>query len=74
MNDMLCCIPWPNGSESLVDQWILSRLTYAVNTVNEGFKVYDFPAVTTAVYTTCGCMKSAMSTWSVNTVSWRLMF
>jgi valyl-tRNA synthetase len=40
----------PSGSETLVDQWILSRLAYAVNTVNEGFKVYNFPAVTTAIY------------------------
>lgn len=33
-----------------MDQWILSRLAYAVDTVNVGFKEYDFPGVTTAVY------------------------
>lgn len=42
--------PKPGGHESLVDRWILSRLTEAVRLSNEGFQAYDFPAVTTAQY------------------------
>ncbi|KAB1261928.1 von Willebrand factor A domain-containing protein 7 [Camelus dromedarius] len=40
----------PGGHESLVDRWILSRLTEAVRLSNQGFQAYDFPAVTTAQY------------------------
>lgn len=38
------------GGESLVDSWILSRLSYAVQQCNEGFESYDFPKATTACY------------------------
>ena len=40
----------PSGDESLIDQWILSRLSLAVDEVNTGFEKYDFPTVTTACY------------------------
>ncbi|MBN3299917.1 SYVC ligase, partial [Amia calva] len=39
-----------SGQESLVDRWILSRLCHAVELCDSGFKSYDFPAVTTAIY------------------------
>lgn len=39
-----------DGSESLVDQWILSRLSYCAKTCNEGFETYAFARVTTACY------------------------
>ncbi|XP_060707050.1 valine--tRNA ligase [Hemiscyllium ocellatum] len=35
---------------SLIDGWVLSRLSHAVELCNTGFGLYDFPAVTTAVY------------------------
>nr|DBA20552.1 TPA: hypothetical protein GDO54_017317 [Pyxicephalus adspersus] len=40
----------PTGQESLVDHWILSRLSLAVDLCNTGFQNYDFPGITTAVY------------------------
>uniref|UniRef100_A0A674J445 valine--tRNA ligase n=1 Tax=Terrapene triunguis TaxID=2587831 RepID=A0A674J445_9SAUR len=42
--------PEPSGAESLIDRWILSRLSLAVELSDAGFRAYDFPAVTTAVY------------------------
>ena len=33
-----------------MDLWILSRLSTAEATSNTGFKEYDFPASTTAIY------------------------
>uniref|UniRef100_A0A8C5QQ96 Valine--tRNA ligase n=1 Tax=Leptobrachium leishanense TaxID=445787 RepID=A0A8C5QQ96_9ANUR len=39
-----------SGQESLVDLWILSRLSAAVDLCNMGFQNYDFPAITTAIY------------------------
>ncbi|CAK1551322.1 unnamed protein product [Leptosia nina] len=39
----------PSGL-SMVDKWMMSRLSYAVHKVNEGFQTYDFPAATTACY------------------------
>ena len=33
-----------------MDQWILSRLTEAVESCNKGFEKYDFPMITTAIY------------------------
>ena len=33
-----------------MDQWILSRLSAAVESANSGFENYDFVKVTTAVY------------------------
>ncbi|XP_044275514.1 valine--tRNA ligase [Varanus komodoensis] len=42
--------PGPTGSESLIDAWILSRLSHAVELCNLGFQAYDFPGITTAVY------------------------
>ncbi|XP_065828911.1 valine--tRNA ligase-like isoform X2 [Oscarella lobularis] len=39
-----------SGKESLVDQWILSRLSATVSTVNAGFHDYDFSAVTSILY------------------------
>ncbi|XP_022120831.2 valine--tRNA ligase isoform X2 [Pieris rapae] len=35
---------------SMVDKWMMSRLSNAVNKTNEGFQNYDFPAATTACY------------------------
>ncbi|KAG8552851.1 hypothetical protein GDO81_003110 [Engystomops pustulosus] len=40
----------PCGQESLVDLWILSRLSLAVDLCGTGFQNYDFPGITTAVY------------------------
>ncbi|KAM8952751.1 valine--tRNA ligase [Pelodytes ibericus] len=40
----------PTGQESLVDLWILSRLSLAVDLCNTGFHNYDFPTITSAVY------------------------
>uniref|UniRef100_A0A670HVP5 Valine--tRNA ligase n=1 Tax=Podarcis muralis TaxID=64176 RepID=A0A670HVP5_PODMU len=42
--------PEPSGSESLIDRWILSRLSHAVELCDAGFQAYDFPGITTAVY------------------------
>ncbi|XP_044838471.1 valine--tRNA ligase-like [Mauremys mutica] len=42
--------PEPSGAESLIDRWILSRLSLAVELSDAGFRAYDFPGVTTAVY------------------------
>ncbi|KAJ7377422.1 Valine--tRNA ligase [Desmophyllum pertusum] len=38
------------GNETPEDRWILSRLSYAEKTANEGFRNYDFPSATTAIY------------------------
>lgn len=38
------------GEESVSDKWILSRLCAAVALCDAGFKAYDFPAITTAIY------------------------
>ncbi|XP_067830029.1 valine--tRNA ligase [Heptranchias perlo] len=35
---------------SLIDRWILSRLSHAVELCDRGFKLYDFPGITTAIY------------------------
>uniref|UniRef100_A0A8C4WJL3 Valine--tRNA ligase n=1 Tax=Gopherus evgoodei TaxID=1825980 RepID=A0A8C4WJL3_9SAUR len=40
----------PPGAESLIDRWILSRLSLAVELSDAGFRAYDFPGVTTAIY------------------------
>lgn len=39
-----------SGSESLMDRWILSRLAEAVELSNKGLENYDFPTVTSAIY------------------------
>uniref|UniRef100_A0A3Q1FP25 Valine--tRNA ligase n=1 Tax=Acanthochromis polyacanthus TaxID=80966 RepID=A0A3Q1FP25_9TELE len=39
-----------SGEESVSDRWILSRLSAAVGLCDAGFKAYDFPGITTAVY------------------------
>ena len=33
-----------------MDLWILSRLSAATVATNDGFKTYDFPKATTAIY------------------------
>lgn len=33
-----------------MDKWILSRLSAAVDDCNQGFSEYDFPQITTAIY------------------------
>ena len=33
-----------------MDRWILSRLSVTVDDCNRGFKEYDFPLVTSAIY------------------------
>jgi valyl-tRNA synthetase len=38
------------GRETIMDHWILSRLTVAVDDCNRGFAEYDFPLVTSAIY------------------------
>lgn len=38
------------GEESVSDRWILSRLCAAVAFCDAGFKAYDFPGITTAIY------------------------
>ncbi|XP_012938411.1 valine--tRNA ligase [Aplysia californica] len=46
--------PYPTlqltGKESLMDRWILSRLSQAIKLANQGMESFDFPAATTAVY------------------------
>ena len=37
-------------SSNLMDRWILSRLSEAVDLCHKGFTTYDFPAATTACY------------------------
>eukprot|EP00126_Sphaerothecum_destruens_P009563 Sdes_comp20534_c0_seq1m15207 len=39
-----------SGRESQVDQWMLSRVQYAITHVNENILKYDFVACTTALY------------------------
>ncbi|XP_059826939.1 valine--tRNA ligase [Hypanus sabinus] len=39
-----------SSQESLMDRWILSRLSHAVQTCDHSFRQYDFPEVTTAIY------------------------
>ncbi|CAL8359579.1 unnamed protein product [Arctogadus glacialis] len=47
-------VPWEkaqlSGEESAVDRWILSRLAAAVGSCTAGFQAYDFPGITTAIY------------------------
>ena len=38
------------GKESVMDRWILSRLSSAVADANKGFADYEFVLVTTAIY------------------------
>lgn len=38
------------GTESNMEQWILSRLAYATEQCDRGFKAYDFATATTACY------------------------
>lgn len=39
-----------SGDESVMDKWILSRLSYAVQACNSGFEKYEFAVTTTACY------------------------
>ncbi|XP_071489164.1 valine--tRNA ligase-like [Diadema antillarum] len=39
-----------SGSETPVDMWILSRLSSAIAVCEEGWPIFDFPAITTAIY------------------------
>ncbi|PVD22509.1 hypothetical protein C0Q70_18323 [Pomacea canaliculata] len=39
-----------SGKESKLDLWILSRLSLAVESCNQGFQAYDFPLATTSIY------------------------
>uniref|UniRef100_A0A673C5K5 valine--tRNA ligase n=1 Tax=Sphaeramia orbicularis TaxID=375764 RepID=A0A673C5K5_9TELE len=43
-------VPSEKAQESVSDRWILSRLSAAVGLCDAGFKAYDFPAITTAIY------------------------
>ncbi|KAM4601058.1 valine--tRNA ligase [Polymixia lowei] len=47
-------VPWEKaqlcGEESVSDRWILSRLSAAVGLCGSGFRAYDFPGITTAIY------------------------
>ncbi|XP_077968716.1 valine--tRNA ligase-like [Styela clava] len=40
----------PDGTESIIDKWILNKLSRAVATCEEGFNTYQFPSITTAIY------------------------
>ncbi|XP_014667746.1 PREDICTED: valine--tRNA ligase-like [Priapulus caudatus] len=40
----------PLDGERPMDRWILSRLAVAINACHVGFTTYDFPGVTTAIY------------------------
>uniref|UniRef100_A0A8C5BQ60 valine--tRNA ligase n=1 Tax=Gadus morhua TaxID=8049 RepID=A0A8C5BQ60_GADMO len=42
-------VPWEKA-QSAVDRWILSRLAAAVGSCTAGFQAYDFPGITTAIY------------------------
>ncbi|XP_063054552.1 valine--tRNA ligase isoform X4 [Engraulis encrasicolus] len=42
--------PQLSGEEGVCDRWILSRLSAAVSLCDAGFRSYDFPAITTAIY------------------------
>jgi len=39
-----------SGKELGIDRWILSRLSHCVEQCTSGFKNYDFPTITTAIY------------------------
>ena len=39
-----------SGSEPLMDQWIMSKLSTAVKTCEQGWPLYDFPGITTGIY------------------------
>uniref|UniRef100_A0A3Q1ASJ2 valine--tRNA ligase n=1 Tax=Amphiprion ocellaris TaxID=80972 RepID=A0A3Q1ASJ2_AMPOC len=43
-------VPLEKAQESVSDRWILSRLSAAVGLCDAGFKAYDFPGITTAIY------------------------
>ncbi len=45
----LCC-PQLSGTESVMDRWILSRLSEAIASCDRGFHNYDFQSCTTACY------------------------
>ncbi|KAF5294124.1 hypothetical protein FQA39_LY13495 [Lamprigera yunnana] len=38
------------GSESLIDKWMLSRLSSAIADANKGFESYEFSLITTTIY------------------------
>ena len=40
----------PSGEETPMDRWILSRLGVTIDDCNKGFKDYNFPQSTTALY------------------------
>ncbi|CAK8674607.1 unnamed protein product [Clavelina lepadiformis] len=40
----------PSGKESLVDRWILSKLSKAIDSSSRGLETYEFPLYTTGVY------------------------
>ena len=40
----------PSSKESLLDKWILSKLSRAVKLSGEGLQKYEFPTYTTAVF------------------------
>ncbi|BFZ05935.1 hypothetical protein BsWGS_08973 [Bradybaena similaris] len=46
--------PYPTlqitGKESLMDKWILSRLSQAIKLCNQGIETFDFPTSTSAIY------------------------
>jgi len=39
-----------SGEQSVIDKWILSRLSFCVQSCDEGFSGYNFQQVTTALY------------------------
>uniref|UniRef100_A0A8C2XH34 valine--tRNA ligase n=1 Tax=Cyclopterus lumpus TaxID=8103 RepID=A0A8C2XH34_CYCLU len=43
-------VPSEKAQESVSDRWILSRLSAAVGVCDAGFKSYEFPTITTAIY------------------------
>lgn len=39
-----------DGTESIIDRWILDRLDFAIAETNSGFETYDFAKATNAIY------------------------
>ena len=45
-----CGLQFTGSSADVMERWILSRLSSAVDDCNNGFSGYNFPDVTTAIY------------------------
>ena len=45
-----CGLQFTGSSADVMERWILSRLSLAIDDCNKGFIGYNFPDVTTAIY------------------------